>query len=169
MSLIFNDVNANRLSFIELDVAYLAIKEDLKNTLDLINRYISTNLVYKISDCYIKVLLTQPTNNGRITENTKIILVRTDFDDVEDIDDEIDYDDDLDISQEFLQKSILGTQSQNQRRSQLKFKPVPTLNLDESYSVYVKPSSLANLEMFNGDWVSVTSNFINVIVFIYIF
>lgn len=150
MSLIFSQHRSN--VELELEEIYLHTAEALTQSdrEDLVGRFIRRDALYRINHKAYRPIHTQPFKTGVVGKRTRIFSVLTSGTfPVVDVDDDDDDDEELNISHSFLHKSILSTPS---AASQLHL-DVSLSPTTSSHQITIKPSHLAALEVYNGDWV----------------
>ncbi|TIA71522.1 hypothetical protein E3P91_02530 [Wallemia ichthyophaga] len=150
MSLIFSQHRSN--VELELEEIYLHTAEALTQSdrEDLVGRFIRRDALYRINHKAYRPIHTQPFKTGVVGKRTRIFSVLTSGTfPVVDVDDDDDDDEELNISHSFLHKSILSTPS---TASQLHL-DVSLSPTTSSHQITIKPSHLAALEVYNGDWV----------------
>ncbi|TIA91403.1 hypothetical protein E3P99_01068 [Wallemia hederae] len=147
MSLLFSQ-HRNTQHSLNLEDLYLLSAEHLSQSDrdDLVGRFIRRDGRYRVNDKTYTALYTHPFKSGIISNHTRLItVISSDTDPVQVGDDD---DDDLDISHSFLHKSILSSPSST-TQLRLDAAVLPTAS---SHQIILKPSHLAELEVYNGDW-----------------
>lgn len=148
-----NNVNKNENVRLNIKTVFLSSNYSLsdQDKKDLVGKFYKLNNRYRLNDKRVKVLLLEPFNRGVIDENTNVInLVSDDSDEEEDNSDD---DIDIDISQEFIQKSILGSPSL--KSISVDLHPEIATSALSTHSLQIRTSDLTHLQLFNGDWVSI--------------
>ncbi|TIB99023.1 AAA-domain-containing protein [Wallemia mellicola] len=146
-----NNANKNENVRLNIKTVFLSSNYSLsdQDKKDLVGKFYKLNNRYRLNDKRVKVLLLEPFNRGVIDENTNVInLVSDDSDEEEDNSDD---DIDIDISQEFIQKSILGSPSL--KSISVDLHPEIATSALSTHSLQIRTSDLTHLQLFNGDWV----------------
>lgn len=154
MSLVFSQHRSNQCS-LEFEDLYLHSAEALSqpDRDDLVGRFIRRDGQYRINDKSYTTLHTQPFKSGVVGKSTRIFNVVSS--DTHPVDEDDDDDEELDISHSFLHKSILSSPSST---TQLHLDVSLSLTTS-SHQITLKPSHLAELEVYNGDWVGFGAKF----------